>query len=733
MSVPVLSKYAASLKDDVKQRYSEKIAKIGIDPVIIPEEELDPDCLPPIEQSDLFSFLVLETSYYTNEQFKNYKSLEAYNQVVSGFVASVRGKLVSQKHVVVAKVRHSQRMNDPLVNLWIVAGTNGRVFSAHCLGCKAGLAESCSHIASVLIYLECWTRIHGKLACTQVKCTWLLPTYVDKVSYARAKEIDFTSAKKLKEELDLKIDSFDGKDTRYDRNETVERPRDTSSTVVSAQEVSDFYEKLNKCETKAALLTLIDPFAKQFVSKSRNVPVLTDLFESCNLDLKYTELLQKCLEVKIYISEGEIEIVEQDTRGQAKGSGFFRHRAGRIGASVCGAVYHTDIAQPSQSLIQSICYPHLYKLNTKAVKYGCKYEESAIKAYEQVMKEHHVNFELKRCGLFINKEYPYIHATPDFLVSCDCCGLGCGEVKCPISIKNGDFEEYSRKSTACLENVNGKLKLKRTHNYYYQVQQQLFTLPKRKYCDFVVFSRDSEGNSHIVCDRINHDTEHSKNVMSKLEVFWKICILPEMLGRWYTRRCDQPDSVPDKNAICFCRGSQSDGVVSCSNVECPYGKFHKACLALENVSMPKKWYCPHCCKLAQFKKGKKSSNEKVQATIYQAAIKCNTICICNCKASTEDRLIECHNTNCKNGHFFHLSCLGLKRMPNNSKTTWLCLDCRAKSTVTSTTTSTSTLPQSPVASNLSDNNDDDDGSDIEITKVSTGSVNKCGALKKLDN
>ena len=201
MSVPVLSKYAASLKDDVKQRYGEKIAKIGIDPVIIPEEELDPECLPPIEQSDLFSFLVLETSYYTNEQFKNYKSLEAYNQVVSGFVASVRGKLVSQKHVVVAKVRHSQRMNDPLVNLWIVAGTNGRVFSAHCLGCKAGLAESCSHIASVLIYLECWTRIHGKLACTQVKCTWLLPTYVNKVSYARAKEIDLLSLRVLRHNL----------------------------------------------------------------------------------------------------------------------------------------------------------------------------------------------------------------------------------------------------------------------------------------------------------------------------------------------------------------------------------------------------------------------------------------------------------------------------------------------------------------------------------------------------
>ena len=86
MSGPELSKYATSLESHVKQRYLQKIEKIGVDPVNIPDEELDPECLPPIEQSDLFSFLVLETNYYTNDQFKNYKSLEAYNQVVSGFV-----------------------------------------------------------------------------------------------------------------------------------------------------------------------------------------------------------------------------------------------------------------------------------------------------------------------------------------------------------------------------------------------------------------------------------------------------------------------------------------------------------------------------------------------------------------------------------------------------------------------------------------------------------------------
>ena len=77
--------------------------------------------------------------------------------------------------------------------------------SAHCLGCKAGLAESCSHIASVLFYLEAWTKINGKLSCTQVKCSWLLPTYVDHVEYARVQDINFTSAKKMKAHLDEKV------------------------------------------------------------------------------------------------------------------------------------------------------------------------------------------------------------------------------------------------------------------------------------------------------------------------------------------------------------------------------------------------------------------------------------------------------------------------------------------------------------------------------------------------
>ena len=40
------------------------------------------------------------------------------------------------------------------------------------------------------------------------------------------------------------------------------------------------------------------------------------------------------------------------------------------------------------------------------------------------MKEKHINFQVTKCGTFINQQYPWLHVTPDFLCRCDCCGDG---------------------------------------------------------------------------------------------------------------------------------------------------------------------------------------------------------------------------------------------------------------------------------------------------------------------
>ena len=88
-----------------------------------------------------------------------------------------------------------------------------------------------------------------------------------------------------------------------------------------------------------------------------------------------------------------------------------------------------------------------------------------------------------------------------------------------FSIPNGDFGKYLLKKNCCLEKGDVGMKLKRTSNYYYQLQEQLFTLPDKKFTDFVVCGIDQHGNANIVCDRIYPDPQHCKTVMAKLQFF----------------------------------------------------------------------------------------------------------------------------------------------------------------------------------------------------------------------
>jgi len=125
----VLSEYAKSLESRVKERYSQKVSIIGVDPASITAEQFSPECLPPVEISDLLSYLVLETSFYTNKQFKAFKSLEAFNQMLSGFVTSVVGKVITGKYVVRASVRHSQHVKDPIVNIWVISENDADALS----------------------------------------------------------------------------------------------------------------------------------------------------------------------------------------------------------------------------------------------------------------------------------------------------------------------------------------------------------------------------------------------------------------------------------------------------------------------------------------------------------------------------------------------------------------------------------------------------------------------------
>ena len=95
-----LSDYAESLPSDAKARYEEKLKVIGgIDPFQAGNVGELNDGLPDVDAADLVSYLVLQTSFITTKQFKARKSLEAYNQFVSGWIKDVQNRKVCGKHL----------------------------------------------------------------------------------------------------------------------------------------------------------------------------------------------------------------------------------------------------------------------------------------------------------------------------------------------------------------------------------------------------------------------------------------------------------------------------------------------------------------------------------------------------------------------------------------------------------------------------------------------------------
>ena len=174
----VFSEYYTGLTGSAKTRYREKVFKCGFDPYMLKKSECSENLAdyPSVEYPDIVNYLVLQTSWITGQQMKAYKSMDAYNFFVSGWVNTIFTKLTAgtDKVVVTARVNHSQRARDTPLKTWLLAERDGNVCMAHC-NCMAGLCEACSHVGALLFAIEVGVRMRESVTCTQEKSRWVMP------------------------------------------------------------------------------------------------------------------------------------------------------------------------------------------------------------------------------------------------------------------------------------------------------------------------------------------------------------------------------------------------------------------------------------------------------------------------------------------------------------------------------------------------------------------------------
>ena len=106
-------------------------------------------------------------------------------------------------------------------------------------------------------------------------------------------------------------------------------------------------------------------------------------------------------------------------------------------------------------------------ISTGKVSLGC---------FWVIKEKQHFNFHMVDCGYFISTDYPFIGASLDSLISCDCFGERCVEVKCPYCKRNATVEEaLNNDPKFCIQSGS----LLTTHPYYAQIQTQMNVLQQK--------------------------------------------------------------------------------------------------------------------------------------------------------------------------------------------------------------------------------------------------------------
>lgn len=419
---------------------------------------------------------------------------------------------------------HSQRMREKPLSPWIITDKTGTVLASHC-DCMAGIGETCSHVAAVLFFVEATVRIRDSRTVTQEPAYWLIPKSVKGVTYNETAGINFSSAKTIKRKFDACVDGLPNTSASV-KNSSKKRKKEIPPPTEN--EMASFFKSLQQIGKKPAILTIMKEYSDTYVpvTVKKKLPVkLTSLNDNDAASLSYEDLVQKCSEIDIKVSEEESRNVEIITRNQSASRQWFDYRAGRITASNMKSVCTTDPKAPSRNLVKKVCY--LQKgFENEATRWGLQNEGNAKQELVKFCKISHENVQLSDSGLHIPTDFPFIAASPDGMITCDCCGSFCVEVKCPFSKKGEMISDNIPYLERCQD---GQLRLKKSHPYYFQVQTQL-GVTKTECCYFVVWT-----GADVHIEEITFNPDMWADMCRVSEGLFKTAILPELVGKFYSR------------------------------------------------------------------------------------------------------------------------------------------------------------------------------------------------------
>lgn len=138
-----------------KERYSKMIREYcdNEDPFNRPWSAEESELPINVTEKNVTNYFMHGINAYTGEAFDADKSLKAKDAYQSGALQSWTCAQYSKAKVIIGRVLHSQRLKEAPLRAWVAVTSDGEPKFARCT-CKAGLSETCSHVAVLLFALS---------------------------------------------------------------------------------------------------------------------------------------------------------------------------------------------------------------------------------------------------------------------------------------------------------------------------------------------------------------------------------------------------------------------------------------------------------------------------------------------------------------------------------------------------------------------------------------------------
>ena len=240
---------------------------------------------------------------------------------------------------------------------------------------------------------------------------------------------------------------------------------------------------------------------------------------------------------EIQVTPSEVEHLAASTTEQSKCSLWLAHHKARItGSTVHEAISKVgkegNISKRNDSFIAKTM-GYTDRASSQALTFGLSREELALETYASIQKLHHADFQLKKSGLILSVDHPYIGASPDGIVRCSCHGPGVVEVKNPFTNRSLTIHELATSNKCSIlqyrlpvvDNDMQEIILNRKHQYFTQIQCQMY-VTNTSYCDFVVQTCADYDNIYIERVKIDHD--FVSKMVNKCKIIFDKLIVPEL-------------------------------------------------------------------------------------------------------------------------------------------------------------------------------------------------------------